>query len=114
MKGKRREWVVECYDSTELLYKVAIPESHITDDMLKSALRILAAKAGLTPGEILAAHKRRDRPNSQSLLEVTRSNEPFSYMCGSNPYVIACLKEVNMRVKAASKTSVKKVRGRVV
>lgn len=88
-KGTSPHWLVEGYDSFTLKFRVSIPQSHITLDNLKAALRSLAAIDSLTAQEILSAFAKHRSSSYAPLLEVKKCGDQDSYMCGGNPHVVA-------------------------
>lgn len=77
--------------------ELEIPCTHITKTQLLKLIQILAAKYALNDQETVNSLLRKNLRNYAPLLEVNEDADfrkgRLSYSCGSNPYVIAQLRE---------------------
>ncbi len=90
----KKYWRVVGYDSTSTIFEKEVPLGRFSQDQMKVALRVLAARAGLTFDEILGCYSKKNTKGHRSLLEVqVQSGPKFSMSCGSNPYFIASVVE---------------------
>jgi hypothetical protein len=87
-------WRIVGYDSTTEIFEKLVPVGRLSQNQMKDALRVLAAKGGLTYDEIVDCHVKKNSKAYRTLLEVQVDAGPkFSMSCGSNPYFIASVVE---------------------
>jgi len=87
-------WRIVGYDSTTEIFQRLVPVGRLSQNQMKEALRVLAAKGGLTYEEIVDCHMKKNAKGHRTLLEVQVDSGPkFSMSCGSNPYFIASVVE---------------------
>lgn len=96
-KSSTRVWEITGWDSTQQIFTTTVPCGQITEVQLQALLRVLAAKFGLTPGEIVGCHLKRGTKGYRAHLELSRENSDERrssfYSCGDNPYVMARIRE---------------------
>ena len=89
-----KHWRVVGYDSTTQIFEKVVPLGSLSQKQMAEALRVLAARAGLTFEEILDCHFKKNAKGYRTLLEVqTEARAKFSMTCGENPYFIATVVE---------------------
>lgn len=87
-------WHIVGYDSTTVIFERLVPVGRLSEKQMKEALRVLAAKDGLTYDEIVDCHMKKNAKDYRTHLEVQVGSGPKSSMsCGSNPYFIASVAE---------------------
>ncbi|MBI5911403.1 MAG: hypothetical protein HY848_15810 [Betaproteobacteria bacterium] len=90
----KKYWCIVGYDSTTQIFEKLVPLGTLSQKQMTEALRVLAARAGLTFEEILDCHAKKNAKAYRALLEVQVESHPkFSMSCGSNPYFIASVVE---------------------
>jgi hypothetical protein len=90
----KKYWRIVGYDSTTQIFEKLIPLGTLSQKQMTEALRVLAARAGLTFDEILDCHTKKNAKAYRAHLEVHVASHPvFSMSCGSNPYFIASVVE---------------------
>lgn len=90
MSQKKFEWVIEGWDSTQLLWSKRVPSHYFSERQMEEVLKYLCAKYGLTNEEILSSFSRKNCDIHQQFLLVQRSSgSRFAMTCGDNPYFIA-------------------------
>jgi hypothetical protein len=90
----KKYWRVVGYDSTTQIFEKLVPLGTLSQKQMTEAIRVLAARAGLTFEEILDCHAKKNAKGYRTLLEVQVESHPrFSMSCGSNPYFIASVVE---------------------
>lgn len=90
----KKYWRIVGYDSTTKIFEKLVPLGTFSQKQMTEALRVLAARAGLTFEEILACYAKKNAKGYRVLLEVQVESRPkFSMSCGSNPHFIASVVE---------------------
>jgi len=90
----KKYWRIVGFDSTTKIFENLVPLGTFSQKQMAEALRVLAARAGLTFEEILASYAKKNAKGYRVLLEVQVESRPrFSMSCGSNPYFIASVVE---------------------
>jgi hypothetical protein len=74
-----------------MIYERKVDAGQLSEDQLKSLLRALVAKAGLTFDEIVGACAKRGTKIANNLLLVQRDGPDPRFSCGTNPYFIASI-----------------------
>jgi hypothetical protein len=83
-------WKIVGYQGTKKIFEDYVPLGSLSDKEMATALRVLAARAGLTLGEIVESCLRRNSKRYKPLLEVRgESQGKFILTCGENPYFVA-------------------------
>ena len=91
MAKAQKEWLIRGYDGATTIYEKKIDAEQITEELVKSLLMALAAKAGLTFDEIVGAYAKKRTKIANDLLQVQREGPHTMFTCGSNPHFIASL-----------------------
>jgi hypothetical protein len=87
-------WRIVGYNSTTQIFERLVPLGRMSENQMKEALRVLAAKASLTYDEIVDCHVNKNSKGYRTLLEVqVEARRKFSMSCGTNPYFIASVVE---------------------
>ncbi|WP_031437254.1 hypothetical protein [Methylobacter tundripaludum] len=90
----KKYWRIVGYDSTTQIFEKLVPLGTLSQKQMTEALRVLAARAGLTFDEILDCYTKKNAKTYRSLLEVQIESHPkFSMSCGLNPHFIAFVVE---------------------
>jgi len=96
-KPPTRVWEITGWDSTKQIFTTTVPCGQITEVQLQALLRVLAAKFGLTPNEIVGCHLKRRTKGYRGHLEISRENSDerrsTDFSCGDNPYFIARIRD---------------------
>lgn len=90
-------WLIRGYDSTTMIYERKLDAGQITEDQVKSLLKALTAKAGLTFDEIVGAYAKRRTKIANDLLLVQRDGPHPRFTCGSNPHFIGVIADTDPR-----------------
>jgi len=94
MSAKKSYWRIAGYHSTRKIFETELPYGLFTDKQMKTVLRVLTAKAGLTYDEIVDSYVRSNCKRYRPLLEVEGPAKPkFCITCGSNPHFVASVIE---------------------
>ena len=78
----KRFWRIRGYDGVKTIFEVKVGLGQFTDGQIQHLLRALAAKEGLTFGEIVGAYAKRGTKISNDLLTVHRDMKYPTFMCG--------------------------------
>jgi hypothetical protein len=90
----KRYWRIVGYDGTTQIFEKLLPLGVLSQKQMTEALRVLAARAGLSFDEILDCHTRKNAKGHRDLLEVQIEPHPnFSMSCGLNPHFTAFVVE---------------------
>jgi hypothetical protein len=87
-------WIIQGWDGSKKIYEAEVNVNKLGPNQIKSLLRALTAKAGLTFDEILGAHLKRRTVGSTEHLHVNDDPEHHTLMCGSNPHFVARVKKL--------------------
>jgi len=93
-----RYWLIQGFDGMESLFELKIGAGQISDNKLRALLQALTAKISLSYEEILGAYANRGTRIANSHLDIQKDAIQPSLSCGSNPHVIASLRELNGKV----------------
>jgi hypothetical protein len=87
----KRVWIIEGWQSTDKFFSQEVPCTALPENRVSDLLKFLVAKHGLSEGEIISAIATRRSKLFAPHLEIVKSgpNEPWSLMCGQNPYFTA-------------------------
>lgn len=87
MKGKY--WIIERYESNQLIKEHKIPFGLMTEKQVENLLKTLTAKYSLNDEETINSYLKRNTQRYTGFLEIQRSWPPYEVSCGDNPHFIA-------------------------
>src|SRR2546426_10564743 len=94
----KRYWLIRGYDGFKKIFEMKVGLGQFTDDRIQRLLQALAAKAGLSFAEIVAAYAKRRTKISNNLLAVHKDFSHPTYMCGSDPRFTANVVDENGKI----------------
>ncbi len=89
--ANKKYWLIELWNSTELMEQRKIPIGQITVSQFKNLLITLTAKHTLGDDEIINYFLRKNTKRYSDLLKVQtlQGEGPASFSCGENPFFTA-------------------------
>ena len=92
MTSKPRQrfvWMIQGWDGSRKIFEAEVNVNKLGPNQIKSLLRTLTAKGGLTFDEILGAHLKKRTKGSTEHLHVNVDPQHHELTCGSNPHFVA-------------------------
>lgn len=86
---KNKYWIVEHYDSTELVSEYKINYGCMTEKQMENLLKTFVVKYSMNDEETINSFVKKNTKAYTGFLEISKSSPPFSISCGDNPYFIA-------------------------
>lgn len=93
----KRFWMIRGYDGATRVFQDFRPVGDYSEGSMAQLLKCLTAKASLEYAEVLDAYARKNSRRHAAHLDLLRSGNPFTLMCGSNPYFTATLVDQEKR-----------------
>jgi len=91
----KKTWEIQGWDGTELLFQCTIGVGQITQIKMEELIRTLTAKISLNEREILSSYAKKGTKAHFDHLEVQYlEGKTVQISCGTNPYVIATVKNM--------------------
>ena len=96
----KRFWRIRGHRGTDTFFDDTVPIGSLMDSQVKELIKCLAAKEGLTLGEIMGAYVKRNTKRANDLLHIEKKGPYPEYSCGNNPFFTAIVvDEEGERVK---------------
>lgn len=86
---EQRFWLIEGYEDLTKIYDRKVKLGCFSDKQIKTLLKALTAKAGLSYDEIVGAYAKKKTNIANELLFVKKDVLHPVYTCGDGPYFIA-------------------------
>jgi hypothetical protein len=91
----KRFWRIRGYKNFDAFLDVTIPVGSMTESQVQALLKCLAAKEGLTYGEIIGGYVKRNTKRAHELLHVQKHGPYPEYDCGHDPSFVAIVVDEN-------------------